>query len=82
MADLLNEHPDLLAIDPDKTRQAGNRASAHAFRLLATTIIVAVAFMFGSLAQGFPRRRQGLLTAGSVVLAIGVVSAGIVEVVS
>lgn len=82
VADIRNEDPEFLAIDPDRTRRAGNRASAHAVRLLATTIVVAVAFMFGSLAQGFPRRRQGFLSAGTALLALGIVSAAVVEVAS
>lgn len=82
LADLRAEHPDLLTVDPERTRRAGDRASTHAVRLLATTIVVAVAFMLGSLAQGFPRRRRRLLSAGSVVLALGIASAAVVEVVS
>ena len=82
VADLRNESPDLLTVDPDKTRRAGNRASTHATRLLATTIVVAVAFMFGSLAQGFPRRRQAFLSIGTVVFVLGIFSAVVVEVVS
>ena len=82
LADQLNEHPDLLAIDPERTRAAGNKASTHAIRLMATTIIVALAFMFGTLAQGFARRRQAFLTVGTVLLVIGAASAAVVEVVS
>ena len=82
LADQLNENPDLLAIDPERTRAAGNKASTHAIRLMATTIVVAFAFMFGTLAQGFPRRRQAFLTVGTVLLALGTASAAVVEVVS
>jgi hypothetical protein len=82
LADQLNENPDLLAIDPEGTRAAGNKASTHAIRLMATTIIVAVAFMCGTLAQGFARRRQAFLTVGTVLLIIGTASAAAVEVVS
>ena len=82
LADQLNEHPDLLAIDPERTRAAGNKASAHAIRLMATTIIVGFAFMCGTLAQGFARRRQAFLLAGTVLLIIGTASAAVVEVVS
>ena len=82
LADLLNEHPDLLAIDPERTRVAGNKASTHAIRLMATTIIVALAFMCGTLAQGFARRRQAFLSVGTVLLVIGTASAAVVEVVS
>lgn len=82
VADQLNENPDLLAIDPERTRAAGNRASTHAIRLMATTVVVAVAFMFGTLAQGFVRRRQAFLTIGTVLLVLGAASAAVVEVVS
>lgn len=82
LADARNEYADLLTVDPEKTRAAGKRASDHAVRLLATTIVVAMAFLSGSLAQGFPRRRQTFLSAGTVLFALGVVSATVVEVVS
>jgi hypothetical protein len=82
LADVRNEDPDLLTIDPERTRAAGNRASNHAVRLLATTIVVALAFMFGTLAQGFPGRRRMFLSVGTVVLVIGAASAAVVEVVS
>jgi hypothetical protein len=82
LADARNEDAGLLALNPEKTRAAGRRASVHAVRLLATTIVVALAFLCGSLAQGFPRRRQAFLTLGSVVFALGIVSAAVVEVVS
>jgi hypothetical protein len=82
LADQLNENPDLLAIDPERTRASGNKASTHAIRLMATTIIVALAFMFGTLAQGFDRRRQVFLSIGTVLLVIGTASAAVVEVVS
>ena len=82
VADARNEDPDLIAIDPEKTRQAGNRASTHAIRLLATTIVIALAFMFGTFAQGFPGRRQAFLTVGYALLGLGAVSAVVVEVVS
>jgi hypothetical protein len=82
LADQLNENPELLKIDPERTRAAGNKASSHAIRLMATTIIVAFAFMFGTLAQGFPRRRQAFLSIGTVLLVIGTASAAVVEVVS
>ncbi|HVF13857.1 MAG TPA: hypothetical protein VM942_04610 [Acidimicrobiales bacterium] len=82
VADIRSENPELVALDPEKARASGNRASTHAIRLMATTIIVAIAFMFGSLAQGFPKRRQALLTVGTVMLALGAVSATVVEVVS
>lgn len=82
LADVRNEDPDLLTIDPVRTRAAGNRASNHAVRLLATTIVVAVAFMCGTLAQGFPARRRAFLSLGTTMLLAGVVSAAVVEVVS
>jgi hypothetical protein len=82
VADLRNADPALLAIDPERTRAAGDRASTHAIRLLATTIVVALAFMCGTLAQGFPGRRQAFLTLGTALLAIGVITASVVEVVS
>lgn len=82
LADQLNQNPDLLTIDPERTRASGRKASAHAIRLMATTIIVALAFMCGTLAQGFDRRRQLFLSLGTALLVIGTASAAVVEVVS
>jgi hypothetical protein len=82
LADQLNQNPDLLTIDPERTRASGTKASTHAIRLMATTIIVALAFMCGTLAQGFDRRRQLFLSMGTVLLVIGTASAAVVEVVS
>jgi len=82
LADARNENPELLTIDPERTRRSGNRASDHAVRLLATTVLVALAFMLGTLAQGFPARRQTFLSGGVVVLTLGIVTAAVVEVAS
>lgn len=82
LADQLNENADLLTIDPEKTRASGKKASTHAIRLMATTIVVALAFMCGTLAQGFDRRRRLFLSMGTVLLVLGTASAAVVEVVS
>jgi hypothetical protein len=72
LADVRDQYPDLVALAPDASMDAGDEASRHARRLVAATIPVAVAFLFGALAQGFPRYRTRLAVAGFAVLAVGV----------
>jgi hypothetical protein len=49
---------------------------------VASTVLVAGAFLFGSLAQGFRRRRGLFLGAGTVLLVAGVVAAAVAEAVA
>lgn len=80
LADIRNEHPELVALDPEATMDKGSEDSWHGWRLVAATIPAAVAFLCGSLAQGFPRFRSLLTVAGFVFLAIAASAAVLVEV--
>jgi hypothetical protein len=80
LADKRKEHPDLLRVNPDATEKKGYDSSKASTLLTAATIPVGFAFLFGSLTEGFPRRRRPLLVAGWVCLAIGLVFAIVVEV--
>ncbi len=80
LADKRKEHPDLLRVNPDATEKVGSDSAQASTLLTAATIPVGFAFLFGSLTEGFPRRRRPLLVAGWVCLAIGVVFAIVVEV--
>lgn len=81
LADNRAENPELVALDPSKAQAAGDRASRKGVRLVACAILVAVAFLMGSLAQGFARLRRGFLSAGAVFAGLGLLSAVVVEVI-
>jgi hypothetical protein len=68
-----------LAIRPDDPQAAGDRLARQATSETAVTIPIALTFLFGALAQGFPRRRRLLLALGAVALFGGVVGAVLVE---
>lgn len=76
LADQRNRYPDLVALDPDRPEDEGARLALHASLDVASTIPVAVAFLFGSLSHAFPRRRRGLVYAGFAFLVVGL-AAGI-----
>ena len=80
LADKRKEHPDLLRVNPDATEDEGADSATASTLLTAATIPVGIAFLFGSLTEGFPRRRRPLLVAGWVFLGIGLVFAIVVEV--
>lgn len=80
LADSRNEHPELVALDPDVTMDAANEHSRHGWLLVAATIPVALAFLCGSLAQGFPRYRSPFAITGFVFVAVGTTMAALVEV--
>ena len=80
LADVRDEHPELVALDQDATMNSGSEESRHGWRLVAATILAAVAFLCGSLAQGFPRYRSPLSIAGFTFLALAAAAAVLVEV--
>jgi hypothetical protein len=80
LADVRNEHPELVALDPGVTMDTGSEDSWHGWRLVAATLPAAAAFLCGSLAQGFPRYRSPLTVTGFAFLALAVAAAVLVEV--
>jgi hypothetical protein len=80
LADTRAANPDLVVVDPDEPMAEGDEAASRARRGVAATIPVAGAFLSGALAQGFPRRRRGLVMLGFALLIAGVVAAVLVEV--
>jgi hypothetical protein len=80
LADVRNQNPDLVALDPGTTMAKGNVASWHGWRLVAATIPAAIAFLCGSIAQGFPRYRPPLMIAGFAFVALAAATAVLVEV--
>jgi len=79
LADRRALNPELVALDPDATEAEGVAASRKAAALVGTTVPVAVAFLFGALAPGLPRRRRHLVWIGFVFVGIGVAAALLVE---
>lgn len=82
LADIRNENPDLVALDPARTARVGDHFALRSIRLVASTVLVAGAFLFGSLAQGFRRRRSLFLGVGTTLLVAGVAVAVVVEAVA
>jgi FlaG/FlaF family flagellin (archaellin) len=82
LADIRNENPDLVKLDPAHTAAVGDHFAVRSIRLVGCTVLVAGAFLFGSLAQGFRRRRSLFLGAGTTLLVAGVVAAVVVEAVA
>jgi hypothetical protein len=72
--------PELLEVDPHHDKEEGDRKGDQAIGLISATIPVALAFLCGSLARGFPRRRRIWLVAGGVFLVASVVWAIYAEV--
>jgi hypothetical protein len=82
LADVRNENPDLVKLDPTKAQKRGDDFSRRSIALAESTVLAAGAFLFGSLAQGFARRRGLFLTLGTVLLAAGVVAAFVADAVA
>jgi hypothetical protein len=80
LADYRAEDPDLIAIDPDATEERGSDRSKESALLVATTILVAFAFLCGALAHGFPDWRRRLVPAGFAFAGAGLVAAIAIEV--
>jgi hypothetical protein len=81
LVDVRNRYPDLVAVNPDDPQQQGDDAAKRARLGVAATIPVAGAFLFGALAQGFPRRRRPLVAVGVLLLAAGIAAGVLVETV-
>lgn len=79
LADVRSQSPELVALDPDATEAGGDEASDHAVGLVTITPLAASAFLFGSLAQGFPRHRRAFLATAVVLLVLGIVGGFAVE---
>ena len=80
LADNRQEHPELVAVNPDVPQRQGDEAAEHARLEVAATIPVAVAFLFGAVAQAFPRRRRLMVIVGSAFLLLALAAAIALEV--
>jgi len=80
LADLRAENPALVALNPDKTQARGSERQETASLLMATTVLLAVAFLLGALAHAFPRGRRLLVAAGYGAVGAGLCAALVVEV--
>lgn len=82
LADVRGQSPDLVDLHPEATEAGGDEAGDHAIRLVTTTPLSAGAFLFGSLAEGFPRRRRAFLGTAVALLLLGIATALVVEVIA
>ena len=80
LADSRNETPADVAIDPIADVVVGDADADKANRLIATTLGIGVAFLFGALAQAFAQQRRLLLLIGWGFLAASGVAAFVVQV--
>ena len=60
--------------------EAGRETSWRGWILVVATIPAALAFLCGSLAEGFPRYRSPLVAVGFALVALAVATAVVVEV--
>ena len=67
--------PTRVSRDPDGTMAVGDTAAARSDRLMDSIVVVALAFLFGALAQTFPRFRRRLLVMGWLALCAGLLAA-------
>ena len=68
-------------VDPDSTEDRGSSLTLQSTWLIAATVIVAIAFLLGALAEGFESWRRRLLPVGFAFAGVGLVAAVVVEVV-
>jgi hypothetical protein len=79
LADLRAEHPRLVALDPDETNELGREDDETASLLVGTTVLLALGFLCGALAHGFPRLRTSFLGVGYGCVGIGLCAALLAE---
>ena len=82
LADLRNENPDLVAIDPDAMQAQGDALAGKAGWLLLALIPLGFCALLGTLAQAFRGSRTAMLIGGTVLLGVGVITAVAVEVLA
>ncbi len=80
LTDIRNEHPDLIATNPDAAQAAGDASATKSTRMLAAAIVVAFALFFGAVAEVFSRQRRWLLTLGVIALVVGSAAGIAVEI--
>jgi hypothetical protein len=78
--DRANMPASLLSVDPEATKELGDETGDKAIRMISATIFISFAFLCGSMARGFPRRRRQWLASGIVFLGAGLVAAIVFEV--
>lgn len=80
LADRRAKNPDLMRLDPDATESRGSEENLKSTWLIAATVLVAIAFLLGALAEGFESWRRRLVPVGYAVAAVGLMAAVVVEV--
>lgn len=71
LGDVRAQSPDLVDLAPDAFEAEGRTAARRASVATAATVPAALAFAFGALTQGWPRRRRLLLRLAFLFLLVG-----------
>lgn len=74
LADVRRRQPELLELRPEEKAHEGARSAWHGNLDAATTLGPAIAFLFGTIAQAFVRRRRPLLAAAWAFMLAGLVA--------
>ena len=82
LADVRNEKPDLVAIDPAIAQAQGDELAAKSRWLLLALVPLGVCGLIGTLAQAFRRSRTPLLALGAALLSVGLIAAVAAEVLA
>jgi hypothetical protein len=81
LADVRNENPELVALDPGDQQSDGDELGHQAALEMTAAIPAAVAFLLAALAQAFARARRVLLVGSVVFLVAGLLTVVAVELV-
>jgi hypothetical protein len=82
LADIRNQNPDLVALDPDSIQAQGDALGTKATAVTLPLLPIGISALFSALAQPFARHRRRLLLLASGALALGALTAVIVEVLA
>ncbi len=78
LAAIRAQDPDMVALDPDTIQATGDALAIKAFLLNLALVPLALAALFGALAEPFHEHRRAFLTVGTIALVTGIlVAAGI-----
>jgi hypothetical protein len=80
LADLRNQAPDMVALDPDVIQATGDALGTKGSSMTIALMPLGFAALFGALAEPFRRRRRALLVLGTAASGLGLIIAGVVEV--
>jgi hypothetical protein len=80
LADVRDTNPDLVALDADSLQAEADEEFDTAVRFFSLTVLLALSFAFGALAQGFKSRHRLFMSLSGSVLVVAALAAVWVEV--